>query len=65
MATHDEIEVIPGTVHLVDVEGTIKGHHGAGHDKDIVLVPAPSAHPDDPLNWSPARKRTAAACMAM
>jgi hypothetical protein len=47
---------IPGTVHLVDIEGNIKGKHASAQLKDIVLVPAPSADPDDPLNWSPRRK---------
>lgn len=33
---------VPGTVHLVDLEGTLRAKHapGAGH-KDIVLVPSP------------------------
>lgn len=35
----------PGTVHLVREQ----------HD-DIILVPQPSADPDDPLNWSKRRK---------
>ena len=29
---------IPGTVHLVDLEGSMRGKHAA----DIVLIPAPS-----------------------
>lgn len=39
----------PGTVHLLHV------HDGLGSD-EIVLVPKPSSHPDDPLNWSKWRK---------
>ena len=33
---------VPGTVHLVDLEGTLRAKHapGAGN-KDIVLVPSP------------------------
>lgn len=48
---------IPGTVHLVDLEGTIRAKHASGAQmRDVVLVPAPSQDPDDPLNWSPRRK---------
>jgi MFS family permease len=46
--------IVPGTVHLVDVAHDLIGsrHHG----EDIVLVPTPSADPEDPLNWSRKRK---------
>jgi hypothetical protein len=54
---HLDESATPGTVHLVDLEGIIKGKHASASQlKDIVLVPAPSADPDDPLNWSPRRK---------
>jgi hypothetical protein len=59
MAAHGHLDesTIPGTVHLVDLEGVIKGKHAATSQlKDVVLVPAPSSDPDDPLNWSPKRK---------
>ena len=36
-----------------------------GRHVDIVLVPAPSNDPDDPLNWSRRRKALASACMCM
>ncbi|KAK7419243.1 hypothetical protein QQX98_003395 [Neonectria punicea] len=45
---------IPGTVQLVDAEGVLNVKHGKNHD--IVLVPQPSDHPDDPLRWSQPRK---------
>lgn len=45
---------IPGTVHLVDLDHTLQGRHA--EDGDIILDPAPSSDPDDPLNWSPHRK---------
>lgn len=61
----NEVEAIPGTVHLVDSHGSLEGKHAAGADKDVVLVPAPSAHPDDPLNWRPRRKYISAFCMAL
>ncbi|KAI1620002.1 serine/threonine kinase 16 [Exophiala viscosa] len=51
----------PGTVTLVDVAGTIHAKHSRQR-KDIVLDPAPSADPEDPLNWSPARKWRATLC---
>ncbi|KAH7215276.1 major facilitator superfamily domain-containing protein [Fusarium oxysporum] len=60
----DQIEVIPGTVHLVDAQGSMDSQHAKGAEHDIVLVPVPSAHPDDPLNWSPRRKYLSAFCMA-
>jgi hypothetical protein len=49
--------VVPGTVHLVDLQGTLHVKHARGKAlADVVLVPAPSNDPDDPLNWSPGRK---------
>ena len=49
--------VVPGTVHLVDLQGTLAVKHAKGKNlADVVLVPAPSNDPDDPLNWSPRRK---------
>ena len=63
---HFEESAIPGTVHLVDLEGTIRAKHASGTQlKDVVLVPAPSSDPDDPLNWSPARKRLSTASQSM
>lgn len=59
----DELQV-PGTVQLVDLEETIATRHARGH-KDIILVPTPSADPDDPLNWSPGRKRLALVCIML
>jgi hypothetical protein len=47
---------IPGTVHLVDLEGTLRAKHASGRNADVVLIPAPSNDPDDPLNWTPRRK---------
>ena len=48
---------VPGTVHLVDLEGTLRAKHASGtSQKDIVLVPAPSSDPNDPLNWTPRLK---------
>ncbi len=48
-------DIVPGTVHLVDVGHSMHTQHLAGNN-DIVLVPKPSSDPEDPLNWSPKRK---------
>ncbi|KAJ9644288.1 hypothetical protein H2204_001639 [Knufia peltigerae] len=39
--------------------------HASKGSKDIVLVPAPSSDPDDPLNWSPRRKLLSTSCMCV
>jgi hypothetical protein len=54
-------DAIPGTVQLVDVDGTSHAQHSKGQ-KDIILVPAPSKNPDDPLNWTPRRKALSTFC---
>lgn len=46
---------IPGTVQQVDVDHTLRQRHNE-EQQDIVLIPLPSSHPDDPLNWSRSRK---------
>lgn len=56
---------VPGTVHLVDLEGTMHAQHAKGGRRDVVLVPAPSDDPDDPLNWSPSRKALSTTCMGI
>ncbi|KAG9675500.1 MFS general substrate transporter, partial [Aureobasidium melanogenum] len=56
---------IPGTVHLVDLDGTMHEQHARGGQRDIVLVPTPSQDPDDPLNWSPRRKTLSMVCMGV
>lgn len=61
---HLDESVVPGTVHLVDLEGTLQAKHASGGNSDVVLVPAPSNDPDDPLNWSPRRKMLSTFCMA-
>ncbi|KAK4225955.1 putative transporter [Podospora fimiseda] len=53
MATVDHSNVVPGTVHLVDVgeqQASAKSKNG------IELIPRPSDDPEDPLNWSKGRK---------
>ena len=63
---HLDTQSIPGTIHLVDLEGVMRGQHAsASRLKDIVLIPSPSNDPDDPLNWTPKRKMLSTACMSM
>ncbi|KAH0172427.1 MFS general substrate transporter, partial [Aureobasidium melanogenum] len=55
--TEADFDHVPGTVHLVDVVG--RASSSARHDasqEDIVLIPQPSANPEDPLNWAHHRK---------
>lgn len=47
---------VPGTVRLVN---SLHELHGVSERGDIILVPQPTADPEDPLNWSPWRKRRA------
>jgi MFS family permease len=56
---------IPGTVHLVDLDGTMRTKHAQGGQRDVVLVPTPSQDPEDPLNWEPRRKALSMACMGV
>lgn len=59
----DESQV-PGTVQLVDIDEHLATQHARGQ-KDIILVPTPSDDPEDPLNWSPGRKRLALTCIML
>lgn len=60
-----EDSLVPGTVHLVDRERILRAKYAAGGRKDVVLVPAPSDDPDDPLNWSAKRKSLSTACISL
>ena len=62
MTTH---VIIPGTVHLVDLPNTFAAKHAGGALKDVVLVPAPSSDPDDPLNWTKSRKTLSTVSMCV
>lgn len=58
--TEHSADSIPGTIHLVDLDHSMRAQHsGSG---DIVLDPSPSHDPDDPLNWSPRRKVMSTVC---
>lgn len=39
---HLETDAIPGTVHLVDLEGTLHAKKAGGNLNDVVLVPTPA-----------------------
>jgi hypothetical protein len=56
---------IPGTVKLVDLDHTETSTLHTGKQSDIILVPTPSRDANDPLNWSPARKRLHLICLIM
>ncbi|RDW87886.1 hypothetical protein BP5796_03580 [Coleophoma crateriformis] len=59
-----DTSVVPGTTHLVDLDGNLNTNHDE-RLKDIVLVPTPSADPEDPLNWSSQRKSLHMFCIFM
>ena len=61
----DESRFIPGTIHLVDLQGSIRAKHASGVQKDVILVPKPSNDFDDPLNWTTRRKQLSTACISM
>ncbi|KAJ5232621.1 hypothetical protein N7468_005577 [Penicillium chermesinum] len=56
---------IPGTVTLVDANHVLQTQHLKRGNGDIVLIPAPSNDPDDPLNWSPRRKLLSTVCISV
>jgi len=60
MATQLDQDV-PGTILLVNLAGGQSSGKHASDRSDIVLVPQPSADPEDPLNWSTKRKMWAIA----
>ena len=64
ISTMIDDSVIPGTVHLVDLDHNMSTKHSKGN-KEIVLIPTPSEDPDDPLNWSPRRKALSTFCLAV
>ncbi len=56
---------MPGTIHLVDLEGVLRVKHALGGQRDVVLLPPPSDDLDDPLNWSARRKALSTACISV
>ncbi|KAF2259038.1 MFS transporter-like protein [Lojkania enalia] len=60
-----QMQHVPATVILsagesqsTQAEATAGLKHGKGKDADIILIPQPSEDPNDPLNWSDAKKWT-------
>lgn len=51
---------VPGTTRILDESGDL-----VGANNNFTLVPEPSADPNDPLNWSPGRKRIQLACIVL
>ena len=48
----ENIEQVPGTEILWKPEnGEMPSASSSASTKDIVLIPYPTTHPDDPLNW--------------
>lgn len=45
---HIDDSVVPGTVHLIDLDHTMQAKHSKAH-QDVILVPTPSDDPDDPV----------------
>ncbi|WZH49505.1 major facilitator superfamily domain-containing protein [Fusarium acuminatum] len=52
---------VPGTVQLIDTDGTLNLKHGR-QAREIVLVPQPTSDPEDPLRWNHSRKLKNAIC---
>jgi hypothetical protein len=65
MAPVVDSSAIPGTVTLVDVQHVLNTRHVDDGKGDIVLIPTPSADPDDPLNWSSKRKLLSTVCVSV
>ncbi|RVX71610.1 hypothetical protein B0A52_03794 [Exophiala mesophila] len=60
MATQVSEVVVPGTLHLYQDHGTASADSYSG---SIVLQPQPSTDPEDPLNWTRARKLRCIGCV--
>ncbi|EGW34487.1 ion transporter [Spathaspora passalidarum NRRL Y-27907] len=50
-----ESEIVPGTIRLIDVLGTLNVKKNAGNE-NIILQPQPSSNINDPLRWSNKKK---------
>ncbi|KAH6643514.1 major facilitator superfamily domain-containing protein [Boeremia exigua] len=57
------VDSLPGTVHLIDRDHSVHARR-AGTD-EIILHPAPSDDPEDPLNWMPRRKTLSMICSSL
>lgn len=50
------VENVPGTVHILDLQGTLNVQKMEGGDQDIILQPQPLDNVNDPLRWSKRKK---------
>lgn len=55
-ASSGDQEIVPGTVHLVDLEGILNVQKDPNSKHNIILVPQPSSNPNDPLRWPQTKK---------
>ena len=62
-STDADFDLVPGTEHLIDLNGHDPSKPHDASRSDVVLIPRPSDDPSDPLNWSNGRK-TLAVCMS-
>lgn len=51
-----KLDLVPGTIHLIDVEGDLNIQKDEGSEHDIILQPQPSSNVNDPLRWSKRKK---------
>lgn len=51
-------DIVPGTVHFVDLQGILNVQKDANSKHNIILVPQPSSNPNDPLRWSQRKKNS-------
>lgn len=51
-----ESDIIPGTVHLVDISNVLHVKKDENSKHNIILIPPPSNNPNDPLRWSKLKK---------
>ncbi|CAK7893932.1 protein Hol1p [[Candida] anglica] len=49
-------EMVPGTIHLIDLEGVLNVKKDSGSQSNIILQPQPSSNPNDPLRWPKSKK---------
>lgn len=52
------IDIIPGTVHLIDVNGDLQVQKDENGHENVILRPPPSSNPNDPLRWSQKKKKS-------
>lgn len=52
----NDADLVPGTIHLVDLQNTLHLKKDANRSDNIILQPQPSSNPNDPLRWSQRKK---------